>query len=227
MPRLVSCIAMEGVTRKDPFVVMTAAVVHTPEGKPMFREIGYSFNPYFKLKQGAERVGAWRFQTPYLFSRLTDEQKDKEQEARINVHGLKYEAPMTERRESRKQFEVCWVVKKAWQEHCLEGKKKRVVVVYAQKEVEELLKLLEIPCMEMKALCSGAEFDKYSPYRKDLTEVAKQKTCGLTHDYNCPCQATVAMRWALFIYEALKQAAENTKNLSYAEVVGAEEKQDD
>lgn len=218
---------MEGVTHKEPFVVMTAAVVYTPKQEPMFREIGYSFNPYFKLKPGTERVGAWRFQTPYLFSRLTDEHRDKEQEARKNVHGLKYEAPMKERGKNHMQFEVCWVVKNAWQKHCIESEKKRVVVVYTQKEVGEVLKLLEIPCIEMKTLCSGADFDKYSPYRKDLTEVTEQNTCGLTHDYNCPCQATVAMRWALFIYEALQQTPENPKNLSWAEVVEGKEKQDD
>ena len=208
--------AMEEMTHKDPFAVVTAAVMYSPKGKPVFREIAYSCNPYLNTK--FQKVHVWRFYNPHSFVELSDEDRDKEQEARKANHGLKYVPSKEEREKWPEQYEVCEVVKKTWKEHCQKSEK-RPVVFYTQEEVGELLKLLEIPCLDIKTKFKGMVFN---PYRKHSVETAPGFTCGLPHNFGRPCQATMAMRWCLFVYQALEEAPRKLKKGSWADRVRGE-----
>ena len=57
--------AMEGMSHKDLFAVMSAAVMHSPKGKPIFREIAYCRDPYSKSTE--QRIRVWRINTPHSF----------------------------------------------------------------------------------------------------------------------------------------------------------------
>lgn len=211
---------MEGLTKNGPFAIITAAVVSSPRGKPVYREIAYSRHPYSKIKQ--KRVRVWRINTPYSFVDLSNDERDKEQDARKRVHGLKYSPNRDEKRKNIEQYEAYSEVKEAWQEHC-EKTGKRVPVFHVQEELRELLKLLEIPSISIKSAFKDKDFD---PYGKHLAEIAPEFTCRLPHDYDRPCQATLAMRWALFVYEALKGEPQKPKSDSWEDRVKEEEKEE-
>ena len=211
---------MEGMTKNTPFAVMTAAVMSSPRGTPIYREIAYSRHPYSKIKE--KRVRVWRINTPHSFLELSNDDRDKEQDARRTVHGLKYLPNISEKRKNIEQYETYSVVKEAWKEHC-QKTGKRVTVFHVQEELRELLKLLEIPSIPIKTAFKGKDFD---PYGKHLTEIAPEFTCQLPHDYDRPCQATLAMRWALFVHDALKEVPQKPKTGSWADRVEEDEKKE-
>ena len=209
---------MEGITKNSPFAILTAAVMRSPKGKPVYREIAYCRHPYSRIKE--KRVRVWRINTPYSFVELSNDERDKEQDARRRVHGLKYFPGIDEKRRNIEQYETYPVVKEAWKEHC-EKTGKQVTVFHLQEELGELLRMLEIPSISIKSAFKDKDFD---PYDKHLAEIAPEFTCRSPHDYNRPCQATLAMRWAQFVYEALKEQPQKPKSDSWEDRVKEEEK---
>lgn len=196
-------LTMNETTHKDAFLVFSAAVVHSPDEKPMFRELAYACNPYKKCGEGNKRIEVWRFETPYFYRQLSIKQKRKEEEARRKNHGMKFKADDEEREHCHQQFEVYSIVKKAWREHCLASDGNDVLVVYSQDVVGDMLRLLEIPCKHINDLCGYAEAVAFDPYKTNLASVKEAMTCRLPHSFDCPCQATIAMRLALFVWTSL------------------------
>lgn len=181
--------AMERMTHKDPFAVMSAAVMHSPKGKPIFREIAYCRDPYSKSTE--QRIRVWRINTPHSFVHLSNQDRDKEQHARETLHELKYVPDRVGMEKNIEHYEVYSVVKKAWQDHCQTSESRPVGVYYVQEELGELLQLLEIPCMNIADKFKGIAF--YS-YGKGQVEIQREHTCGWPHDYGLPCQTTLSMR---------------------------------
>ena len=206
------------LTNEMQHIAISAAVVFTPHGKPMFREIAYTRHPQCKINETNTKVETWRFQTPYLYRQLSKEQRRKEQGTRETVHGLRYTADEEEKTFCYQQFELYELVKKAWKQNCI-GKNKTTVVYY-QQEVGDLLDILEIPCIHVRELFPDGQGAAYNPHKDISLSMKLAGTCGLPHEYCCPCQADLAMRLSRFVWTATRKEQQNASKEDKKESLG-------
>lgn len=215
-------ITAKELTHNEPFAVVSAAVMCSPQNEvPVYREIGFAYNPKLQVPKLSNRMNVWRFKNPFTFRQLSHKQKKRENNARRYVHGINYTTEDTERHLCMEQHTTSWTLKKCWEDYGSLTPDKQLIVLYGQEDVGKLLNVLGIPCASIATTYDVDEtFDPYSRY------LSETYTCQFLHGYGCPCQATLAERWALFVYDFLESREKPSSPVDWKDTVNQEDEND-
>lgn len=189
---------MDPDRREDVLMVVTGAVVYGPTNNPLFRELAYSRSPDCTVGKLMERAETWRFDTPYRFNKLSDDQKRVAEDMRKSF-GMMFQPTNIEISHGcSQQYEVYGTMKDAWLDHSQYSGKK--TVVYYQKEVGNLMRTLGIPAMSLLELFQDEEAKAYDPLKDNRQFPNSVETCWIEHFYGCPCQGVLVRRLAEFVW---------------------------
>jgi len=187
---------MDPHPRESVLMCVSAAVVKSNEGTPMFRELAYSRYPDLFIGPFLDEEETWRIATPFRYSQLSDDNKKHADGIRTQL-GLKFQPHIQEKSKCCEQFEIYHKMKTAWREHKEHSGKE--TVVYYQKEVGDFLETLGIPAKSLTELFQDEEAKKYDPLKDKSRFPNFAGTCYLPHEGRRPCQGLLARKLAQFV----------------------------